>query len=111
MEFLETHKITSCLPKANDTHIISSLIPITKGAILLSNNTIVLFPTHPIFFSLFTGVGMIVFNMPHSFQNTFLWSILYTLGSIILIYPLSLMLFRFLPFSIGSRKNAYTQAH
>jgi acyltransferase len=84
---------------------LGTLIPITRSALFLSKNTIVLFPLHPIIFSMFTGLGMIVFKMPHSFQDAFIWSIIYASGAIMACCPLSFILFKYLPFTIGGRKN------
>ena len=80
-------------------------LPITKASLYLSRNTIVIFPLHPIFFSIFTGLGMIVFKLPHTFQDNLLFSGLYTGCAIVLCYPISLFLFRFIPIAVGGRRK------
>ena len=83
----------------------SLLLPPTKIARFLSRNTIVIFPLHPLIFSIFTAVGMMIFKLPHSFQATMLFAGIYTCGAIILCYPASLLLFNFLPIAVGGRKK------
>jgi acyltransferase len=86
--------------------ILGSLLPITEGALYLSRSTIVIFPVHPIIFSVFTGIGMIIFRQPHDFQDSILWAVVYTCGAIIFSYPISIFFFRFFPIAIGGRKKA-----
>jgi len=83
----------------------SLLLPPTKMARFLSRNTIVIFPLHPLIFSVFTAVGMMIFKLPHSFQATMLFAGIYSCGAIILCYPASLLLFNFLPIAVGGRKK------
>ena len=85
--------------------VLSFSIPVTLGALFLSKNTIILFPLHPIFFSIFTGIGMIVFTVPHDFQISYYWSVIYTCGAIAFCYPISIIFTKFFPFVIGKRKE------
>ncbi len=86
--------------------IVSILLPDSKFTLFLSKNTIVIFPLHPIIFSIFTGIGMILFKLPHSFQDSILFTVLYTCGAITICYPISLCLFTYVPFVVGGRKKA-----
>lgn len=80
---------------------IASMMPVTRLSMFLSKNTIVIFPLHPLFFSVFTGVAMLGFGLPHSFQETLPWSLTYTLVAILLSIPASRVLFRYFPFFLG----------
>ncbi len=84
--------------------LLGSSFPSNKVSLYLSKNTIIIFPLHPIIFSIFTGLGMIVFTQPHDFQNNIIWSIIYTCGALILCHPISVFLFRFFPIMLGGRK-------
>lgn len=70
----------------------------------LSKNTIIIFPIHLLMFSIFTGVGVVVFGMPHAFkESSFLWTGLFALLALLLSYPGALFLLRFFPHVFGKR--------
>lgn len=70
----------------------------------LSKNTIIIFPTHLLMFSLFTGVGVVVFGMPHAFkESSFLWTGSFALLALLLSYPSASLLYRFFPGVFGKR--------
>lgn len=70
----------------------------------LSKNTIIIFPIHLLMFSLFTGVGVVVFGMPHAFkESSFLWTGAFALLALLLSYPSALFLYRFFPLVFGKR--------
>lgn len=70
----------------------------------LSVNTIIVFPVHGLMFSLFTGVGVVVFGMPHEFKQSSIWfGVLYAIAALLLCYPVSAFIYRFFPFVFGRR--------
>jgi acyltransferase len=70
----------------------------------LSKNTIIIFPIHLLMFSIFTGVGVVVFGMPHAFkESSFLWTGSFALLALLLSYPSALFLYRFFPVVFGKR--------
>lgn len=72
----------------------------------LSKNTIIIFPTHLLMFSIFTGVGVVVFGMPHAFkESSFLWTGLFALLALLLSYPGAWFLYRFFPHVFGKRST------
>ena len=87
--------------------MLSSLLPETKIAKFLSVNTIVIFPMHPLIFSLFTGIAVYIFNLPHSFQDNIYTSIFYTTVAIILCFPVSFLLTKYLPITIGKHPGNF----
>jgi acyltransferase len=73
----------------------------------LSKNTIIIFPIHLLMFSVFTGVGVVVFGMPHVFkESSFLWTGSFALLALSLSYPSALLLYRFFPVVFGKRSGA-----
>jgi acyltransferase len=73
----------------------------------LSNNTIIIFPLHLLMFSVFTGVGVVVFGMPHVFkESSLLWTGSFALLALLLSYPSALFLYRFFPAVFGKRSAA-----
>lgn len=70
----------------------------------LSKNTIVIFPTHLLMFGVFTGVGVVVFGMPHAFkESSLLWTGAFALFALLASYPSALFLYRFVPVVFGKR--------
>jgi acyltransferase len=70
----------------------------------LSKNTIIIFPIHLLMFSVFTGIGVVVFGMPHAFkESSFLWTGAFPLLALLLSYPSALFLHRFFPVVFGKR--------
>jgi acyltransferase len=83
---------------------VSVLLPGTKACRYLSQSAVAVFPLHPLLFSVFTGIGMLVFKLPHSFQESLIYSLLYTCGALLICYPLSAMLFKYAPLAVGGRR-------
>jgi hypothetical protein len=55
-------------------------------------------------FSVFTGIGVVVFGMPHAFkESSFLWTGAFPLLALLLSYPSALFLHRFFPVVFGKR--------
>jgi hypothetical protein len=81
--------------------IAAAMIPLTRSAVFLSRSTIVVFPLHPLIFSIFTGIAMLLFGAEHDFQNSLLWSLAYTVGAVILSVPVTFLMFAYLPFIFG----------
>lgn len=70
----------------------------------LSKNTIIIFPIHLLMFSVFTGIGVVGFGMPHAFkESSFLWTGAFPLLALFLSYPSALFLYRFFPVVFGRR--------
>jgi acyltransferase len=70
----------------------------------LSKNTIIIFPIHLLMFGVFTGIGVVVFGMPHAFkESSFLWTGAFPLLALLLSYPGAWFLHRFFPVVFGKR--------
>jgi len=69
----------------------------------LSKNTIVVFPLHTLIFSVFTGIGVIVLGIDHSFKDNFMFTVLYTIGAFAVCFPTSYILTNYFPWIIGRR--------
>lgn len=77
----------------------------------LSTNTIFIFPTHGLMFSLFTGVGVVVFGLPHDFKHSSAWfGIAYACAALLLSYPAAAAIYRLFPFVFRTRA-LYKQAN
>lgn len=77
----------------------------------LSKNTIIIFPTHLLMFGVFTGVGVVVFGMPHAFkESSLLWTGAFALFALLLSYPSALFLNRFFPAVFGKRSPGIDSA-
>ncbi len=81
---------------------VSRLIPPGRAVRFLSDNTVVVFPTHLLFFRLFTGIGVIVFGVASDFNSQSLfWSFAYTLSIFVISVPLARWIRQFAPWAIG----------
>lgn len=70
----------------------------------LSKNTVIIFPIHLLMFGVFTGIGVVVFGMPHAFkESSFLWTAAFPLLALLLSYPSAWFLHRFFPVVFGKR--------
>ena len=70
----------------------------------LSKNTIIIFPLHLLMFSVFTGIAVVGFGMPHAFkESSFLWTAAFALLALCLSYPSAWFLHRFFPMVFGKR--------
>jgi len=80
-------------------------LPINAIFRWLSKNTIIIFPTHLLMFSIFTGISVMVFGLPPSFkESSIIWTILFPVAALILSYPTSWFLYRYLPFIFEQRQ-------
>jgi len=83
---------------------LSSLLPVNKIAVLLSKNTIVIFPMHLLLFSTFSAVGILVFHCENGFQNSIAFAIAYTVLVLVFSMPIAFLIRRYYPFLIGGVK-------
>lgn len=81
------------------------LLPETGVARFLSVGTIVIFPLHPLIFSVFSGMTMYIFKLSHTFQDHFWVSCMFTISSIAICYPVSAFLSKHVPFAIGKQRK------
>ena len=77
-----------------------------KGTRWLSANTLVIFPTHPLMFAVFTGILTVVLHLPKDAKEGSVWFTLgYTALALLLAVPLSWLLKRYLPAAVGGRRG------
>lgn len=70
----------------------------------LAANTIFIFPMHGLMFSLFTGMGVLVFGLPHDFKQSSVWfGIAYAAASLLLSFPAASIAYRVFPFVFQTR--------
>lgn len=83
---------------------VAASIPATRLMHWLSSSTIVIFPTHPLMFAVFTGAITKLMHLPKEIKDS---SVLFTLGytflAILLAYPLSKFLKAFFPVILGRK--------
>ncbi|MFP5418016.1 MAG: acyltransferase family protein [Gammaproteobacteria bacterium] len=75
----------------------------------LSRTTLIIFPTHLLMFSAFTGVAVLVFGLPHQFkESSAVWTLAFPVMALLLSYPVSIAAPRLFPvvFGAGSRRLA-----
>lgn len=82
---------------------IARLLPASSLSRWLSSNTIVIFPTHQLMFSVFNGISVRLLGLPTDFKFTLLASGVFTLLAIACSFPLAIVLRRFTPWLIGER--------
>lgn len=74
----------------------------------LSQNTIIIFPTHLLMFSLFTGISVVAFGFPRGFkESSFIWTLLFPAAALLSSYPASALIRRFFPFVIGKGRTCH----
>jgi len=72
----------------------------------LSRNTIIIFPVHLLMYSLFTGIAVVMFGLPHSFKDTSIgWTILFSILALLLSYPVAVLLHQLFPSIFGKRSK------
>jgi acyltransferase len=76
----------------------------------ISENTIIIFPLHQLMFSVFTGVGVRLLNLPPDFKESLAASLAYTLLALAFSAPTAYLLRRYMPFLIGERGKSRSQA-
>lgn len=80
-------------------------IKASRFALWLSQNTLIIFPLHTLFFGLLTGMGMVIFRLPLGFKEQSGWiSLGYIVAAIAMSYPASLVLQTVLPGIFGQKK-------
>ena len=82
---------------------LSEAIPKNIVSEWISKNTIFIFPLHQLIFSVFTGIGVIIFNLPYGFKEHLIYIILYVAGSIFMCIPISFIFRKYAPALIGAR--------
>lgn len=76
----------------------------SRLALWLSQNTLIIFPLHTLFFGLLTGMGMVLFQLPLSFKEQSGWiSLFYIVAALAMSYPASLVLKTLLPGVFGKK--------
>jgi acyltransferase len=80
---------------------LSHALPESKCFRWLSANTMIVFPLHQLYYSTFTGVGVVFFDWSSEFISRRMINILYLISAVILSVPASFILRRYFPFSIG----------
>lgn len=85
--------------------LLSSLIPPNKLFQYLSKNSIIIFPTHILIFSATTGVLLKIFKLSENFRENVHITIAYLAISLILSYPISLILNKKLSYLIGQKNE------
>ena len=80
------------------------MVPASRAARWLADNTIVIFPLQPILYSLFTGIGVKLFHQPFTFRDHWLFCVLYVAGALLLCIPISYALRRWAPIAIAVRR-------
>lgn len=86
--------------------VISHIVPGNIFFEWLSRNSIVVFPLHLLIFSVFTGTGVKVFGLEYSFKEDLIFSVLYTMGVMGVCFPVSHILRRYSPWTIGARNTS-----
>ncbi|QNM95047.1 WecB/TagA/CpsF family glycosyltransferase [Chitinimonas koreensis] len=77
-------------------------LPDSALARRLARDSLVLFPLHVLAFSLFTGIGVKLFGLPHDFKSASpLFGLAYTVGAVLLLMPLAALLRRLWPAVFG----------
>jgi acyltransferase len=70
----------------------------------ISKNSIIIFPLHPILFSLFTGIGITLFHRPYDFKEHLIYYFGYVFTALIICIPISLLIRKYTPVLIGLKK-------
>jgi acyltransferase len=82
----------------------SLLLPSKRALSWIADNTIIIFPTHLLLYSLFTGIGVILLGWPHDFkESSWVWTAVFPILALGLSYPISLILTRCCPILFGNR--------
>mgnify|MGYP001037926666 CR=1 FL=1 len=83
-------------------------MPATRVFRWLSQNTIIIFPTHLLMFSVFTGIAVVVFGFPRDFkESSFIWTLLFPTAALLSSYPASVFIRRFFPFVMGKGRTKH----
>jgi len=88
------------------TILLSQIIPKNIFSEWLSRNTIIIFPLHPIIFSVFTAIGVIILGLDYNFKENFILNIIYTMGTFAVCFPLAYIINRYFPWMAGYRQTS-----
>lgn len=81
-------------------------LPDTRVMQWLSANTLIIFPTHLLMFSLFTGIAIVVFGLPPGFKTSSdAWTVAFPLFALLLSYPTAHFTRRLFPAVFGMRRS------
>lgn len=84
---------------------LSSSLPSLPVFQWLSRNTLIIFPTHLLMYSLFTGVAVLVFGWPHDFKTSSAWwTVAFPLMALLLSVPTAHWARRMFPVVFGDRR-------
>lgn len=86
--------------------VLSVSLSFRAGAVArwLAANTLFIFPVHGLMFSLFTGIGVLVFGLPHDFKQSSMWfGVAYASAALLLSYPAAALTYRLFPFVFRTR--------
>ena len=84
--------------------LIGMLMPSKPVLTWIANHTIIIFPTHLLLYSLFTGIAVIVLGWPHNFkESSWIWAVIFPILALSLSYPIALILGRCCPILFGNR--------
>lgn len=72
-------------------------LPVTVVTRWLAHNSLIIFPSHVVFFGLFTAVGVLVFGLRSTFKDAGIYCVPYTVAAILCAMPLSYLLPKILP--------------
>ena len=84
--------------------VASTLLPPSRVARWLSNNTLVIFPLHLLMFSVFTGVALRAFGLDPGFKETWWIGMVYTVLALLLSWPAAIVLRRTVPWLFGRHR-------
>lgn len=86
---------------------LSSSLPALAIFQWLSRNTLIIFPTHLLMFSVFTGIAVLVFGLPRDFKTvSAVWTIAFPAMALLLSYPVALVAQRLFPIIFGTGRSA-----
>jgi acyltransferase len=71
----------------------------------IARNTILIFPLHTLFYSIFTGIGVVGFKLPYDFKEQPYFTLLYVAAAMALCVPAKFMFNRFAPALIGLKRQ------
>ncbi|MBT9566925.1 MAG: acyltransferase family protein [Thiobacillus sp.] len=72
----------------------------------LSRNTLIIFPTHLLMFSVFTGILVLVFGLPRDFKEvSAVWTVAFPALALALSYPVAVFAQRLFPIVFGARRT------
>ena len=80
------------------------LLPNQRALTWIAQHTIIIFPTHLLLFSVFTGFAVVVLGWPHHFkESSWIWTVIFPVLAVGASYPIAMILARCCPKLIGHR--------